>query len=404
MITTLEAMSTPHASSSSQSSRSGRSTSRRRARGRAIAAASLVVALGASACATQDEVEGRYTDGTPRKASSQSANPSDAQGQPGDKSPAAQPSGKQGQSESKKPVPERAQWEHDKKNITVKHSLGTTVVPLQPRRIVTMSGVWSDALEALGVKTVGQLVSTAQENPGNVPWTARGHGDNSTSGEILTYILDPSEVTLDDVKALQPDVILGGWLPTAEVYEDFAAIAPTVPVLVPATGFDDWREVTKLAGILTGKEDQAKDLIAKTTGTLDALKKQLPKLSGKTVSFAMKTGDMINAVATDANPATQLFTDLGMKVNPKLKKVGQAEEFARITENTIAELDADLIVLWDKDDSARSMPGFEDLQAVRDGRVARINQAELNALAPLSVTSVPWIAERLKSALSRVAA
>lgn len=138
---------------------------------------------------------------------------------------------------------------------TFEHALGTTEIPAEPMRIVTMSdqNAMLPLLE-LGVKPVASAGRLQDDDTG----TFRRVDGFDTSG--IAFIGDFIEPNLEAVAAARPDLIVGDEFSIdEESYDVLSAIAPTVAVQV----FD--RPLTEaLADVaeLVGREERAVELQA----------------------------------------------------------------------------------------------------------------------------------------------
>lgn len=135
------------------------------------------------------------------------------------------------------------------------HALGTTEIPVEPMRIVTMSdqNAMLPLLE-LGVKPVASAGRLQDDGTG----TFRRVDGFDTSG--IAFVGDFIEPNLEAIAAARPDLIVGDAVTVDEEnYDLLSAIAPTVSVQV----FD--RPLTEaLADFaeLVGREDRAAELQA----------------------------------------------------------------------------------------------------------------------------------------------
>ncbi|KZF02813.1 iron ABC transporter substrate-binding protein, partial [Rhodococcus sp. EPR-279] len=127
---------------------------------------------------------------------------------------------------------------------------GTVEVPETPLRIVTLEPVELDTTVALGVMPVGTAVLS--ETSGVPSYLGTEAANIATVGTV-------AEPTIEDIAALQPDLILGTETRHAEYYDQLAAIAPTVFM---ASQSDPWRENVSFVGRTLGKENDAEELLS----------------------------------------------------------------------------------------------------------------------------------------------
>lgn len=151
---------------------------------------------------------------------------------------------------------------------------------------------------------------------------------------------------MEKILALKPDLILAGWVSDQEFYDRLSEIAPTVAILRADTSVDAWQDVTDLAGQITGKEQEAADLIAKVDGRLEQMKKDMPELESKTLTWGMFVGNQFSVVSGQEDPSNEIFNRLGMKVAPQQVEAGKGEARTQISAENVDLLDADFMLMW----------------------------------------------------------
>ncbi|MFD7158778.1 ABC transporter substrate-binding protein [Kribbella sp. NPDC059898] len=149
---------------------------------------------------------------------------------------------------------------------TVKDAIGSVRLEKKPERVVVLDSGELDDVLALGITPVG-MATTAGQN--GVPSYLAGKAQGiKTVGGI-------SELNLEAIAALKPDLILGSKLRAKDLYDKLSAIAPTVFSIRP--GFP-WKEnfllvadavgeETRATAILNGYQVRANDVKTKVEGT-----------------------------------------------------------------------------------------------------------------------------------------
>ncbi|MEK8070089.1 iron-siderophore ABC transporter substrate-binding protein [Rhodococcoides navarretei] len=127
---------------------------------------------------------------------------------------------------------------------------GTVDVPETPLRVVTLEPVELDTTVALGVVPVGTAVLS--EVSGVPSYLGAEAAGIATVGTV-------PEPTIEDIAALQPDLILGTETRHAQYYDQLSAIAPTVFI---ASQSDPWRDSVRFVGRILGREAKAEELLA----------------------------------------------------------------------------------------------------------------------------------------------
>lgn len=132
---------------------------------------------------------------------------------------------------------------------TVTHARGVTEVPVDPQRIVVLEPVQLDTAVALGDIPVGAAVLSV---PNGVPAYL---GAEAAGVKTVGTVAEPS---LEQIAALDPDLILGTESRHGALYDRLATIAPTVFM---ASQADPWQDNVLLVGRALGAEAQAQALL-----------------------------------------------------------------------------------------------------------------------------------------------
>ncbi|MFB4353400.1 iron-siderophore ABC transporter substrate-binding protein [Microbacterium sp. LS_15] len=130
----------------------------------------------------------------------------------------------------------------------VTHARGTTEVPTEVERVVTLEPLELDTAVAVGITPVGAAVAS------NVASTPSYLGVDGV--DAVGTVPEPD---LEAIAALKPDLILGTEARHSALYEQLSAIAPTVFIETQA---DPWRDNALLIGEALNKEDEVADLLA----------------------------------------------------------------------------------------------------------------------------------------------
>ena len=102
---------------------------------------------------------------------------------------------------------------------SVTHAMGTTEVPADPQRVVTLDTPHLDTALSLGVTPIGSVQSDVA---GGLPAYL---GDRTEGIEVVGTIEEPS---LEAIAALEPDLILSATVRHEQIYDQLSQIAPTV--------------------------------------------------------------------------------------------------------------------------------------------------------------------------------
>jgi iron complex transport system substrate-binding protein len=126
----------------------------------------------------------------------------------------------------------------------VDHARGTTDVPDSPERVVTLEPLELDTAVAVGIEPVG---AAGASNPAYL------------DADGVKPVGTVPEPDLEAIAALKPDLILGTEARHSELYEQLAAIAPTVFIETQA---DPWRDNAILIGEALGRQDEVAELLS----------------------------------------------------------------------------------------------------------------------------------------------
>ncbi len=136
----------------------------------------------------------------------------------------------------------------------VQHAMGRTTTPDNPQRIVVLTTEGTEAVLALGIKPVGAANGRAVNARGSV-WYA--HVADWLDG--VEPLGEERAVNLEQIAALEPDLILGNRQRHEGVYDQLSAIAPTV---LSNRLRGDWRKNFELYAEALGKKDEGAAVLA----------------------------------------------------------------------------------------------------------------------------------------------
>ncbi|MGX8905825.1 ABC transporter substrate-binding protein [Streptomyces netropsis] len=311
-----------------------------RRRGTAAVALSVAAALSLAACGSSDGKDG--------EAGKDGGNGSKSVAQGGkDFGKAAEETAKMGTDAKPGQFPR-----------TVTHALGKTEIKEMPKRVVVLDVGELDNVVSLGIKPVGWAPSEgSQEIPA---YLKKDVGDPKSVGTI-------SNLNLEAINELKPDLILGSKLRAEKNYKDLSKIAPTVFSVRP--GFT-WKENYLLNAAALDKTADAK----KQLDAYGAKAKQLGEDIGEkkpTITMLRYLPQFTRLYAQQSFIGT-ILKDAGLP-RPKNQQADKLAE--EISPENIDQADADWIftgVYGDPDktkrDSAQDNPLWKNLKAVKDGR------------------------------------
>ncbi|MTJ53563.1 iron-siderophore ABC transporter substrate-binding protein [Anabaena sp. UHCC 0253] len=145
----------------------------------------------------------------------------------------------------------------------VKHELGESCIPLQPKRVIVTEQLALEVVLALGIKPIAAPESAFVANKANFL-------GNKIAG--ITYIGNENQLNIEAIVNLQPDLIVSLYGINPETYKLFSQIAPTVKVKYSQSG---WKDSLQQMGDVLGKSDVAKELLTQYQEKLTSLRSVL---------------------------------------------------------------------------------------------------------------------------------
>lgn len=253
---------------------------------------------------------------------------------------------------------------------TVEHAMGTAEVPVEPKRVVVLTNEGTEALIALGVKQVGAVKSWNGD-----PWYPHIESEMTDVTEVGTE----SEVNLEAIAKLEPDLIIGTKLRQENIYDKLNAIAPTV---MSETLKGDWQENFALYANALNLEDKGNDVLADYEQHVEDTKAELGDAVNKELSVVRFLPGASRIYFTDSFSGV-ILGDVGIKRPTSQDRTEFAEE---ITMERIPEMDGDHIVYFTYGGADGSKTAEEwqsnqlwnDLDAVKAGEVTEVSDDTWN--------------------------
>lgn len=253
---------------------------------------------------------------------------------------------------------------------TVEHAMGTADVPVEPKRVVVLTNEGTEALIALGVKQVGAVKSWNGD-----PWYPHIESEMTDVTEVGTE----SEVNLEAIAKLEPDLIIGTKLRQENIYDKLNAIAPTV---MSETLKGDWQENFALYANALNLEDKGNDVLADYEQHVEDTKAELGDAVNKELSVVRFLPGASRIYFTDSFSGV-ILGDVGIKRPASQDRTEFAEE---ITMERIPEMDGDHIVYFtyggaDGSKTAEEWQSnqlWKDLDAVKAGEVTEVSDDTWN--------------------------
>ncbi|QHC01005.1 ABC transporter substrate-binding protein [Epidermidibacterium keratini] len=233
-----------------------------------------------------------------------------------------------------------------KGGVTVEHVYGTTVVPDNPERIVTLGLSDQDPLLALGVQPIAVYPWYGDYEYATWPWAQDELGD-AQPVVLNDGVRNEAKPPREEIASLKPDLIISLYNGTTkEQYEQLSDIAP---VVVPDKEYANfaitWQEATRVTGEALGREDEAVALVEQLEQSFADAAEQNPSFAQQEVVVAerFEPGETIVRGGNDVR--AKFFEQLGFTVPNEIAGV-QADEYGElpVPDEQMLELSKDLLV------------------------------------------------------------
>ncbi|MFB9623504.1 ABC transporter substrate-binding protein [Nonomuraea helvata] len=220
---------------------------------------------------------------------------------------------------------------------TVKHAMGETVIPAQPKRVVALDQSFVDAVLTLETPVVGYTTYRSLDDklPAYLGAVAEQYGKEATPVGTL------EQPSLEKIMALKPDLIVSAKVRHEALYDKLSKIAPTV--FSETTGAI-WKENLRLMGQALGKEQLADTRIkeyesraAKIGAAVKAKDGEMPTIS--VVRFA---GEPTVRLYVEKSYSGLVMKDVGFP-RPEGQPTKQDAIAVDVSQERISDLDADHI-------------------------------------------------------------
>ncbi|NLG54323.1 MAG: ABC transporter substrate-binding protein [Rhodococcus sp.] len=250
---------------------------------------------------------------------------------------------------------------------TVEHAFGSTVIPADLDNIVV-----TDEYAGLNLLAIGIVP--------DVTFTSFG---SQIGAEILgnagSKVIEVPPMGLPDpeqVLAENPELVVLTTYGDDKYYNSLKDAVPTLPG--PATTVS-WEDNLSFYGDAFGRSEQAAAVKSALEDKFGDLKSETEK-NPRSVSVLQSARGVV-AVPTPDSASSTILTEAGF-TGPDLQMAPLPEgsggrPFTTVSEENIGTQDADIIVVYNDGiysaEVVERTPGFDALQGVRDGHVARVN-------------------------------
>jgi iron complex transport system substrate-binding protein len=164
--------------------------------------------------------------------------------------------------------------------MTVAHELGEATFEKNPKKVVVFDYGVLDSIDKLGIESV---VGVPQES---LP----AYLDKYADAEKYENVGTLKEADFEAINALEPDLIIISGR-QADMYEEYAAIAPTIHMAVDTTNYmESFKSNMTTLGEIFGKEDQVKEELAAVDKQIEDVKAAVSQSDDKALIVLANEG------------------------------------------------------------------------------------------------------------------
>lgn len=278
-----------------------------------------------------------------------------------------------GGTDKKETADDQAEPETEDTSYTVEHAMGTETLEKKPEKVVILTNEGTEALLALGVTPVGAVQSWTGD-----PWYEH-IADQMKDVEVVGL---ESQVNVEAIAALQPDLIIGNKMRHEEIYEQLKAIAPTV---FAETLRGDWQENFQLYAKAVNKVEKGQEVLENYNNHVAELKEKLGDKTSMEISMVRFMAGDVRIYHKDTFSGV-IFEQLGF-ARPESQNV---DDFAEkgVTKERIPAMEGDILFYFtyeEGDNKATAVedewindPLFQNLEVVKAGNVHKVSDTIWN--------------------------
>jgi iron complex transport system substrate-binding protein len=258
--------------------------------------------------------------------------------------------------------------------LTLETPWGKTELKKRPERVMatTLSGFDAELLVALGVTPVAANMGIK-----NATYVRDAGGDKI--GTTLDGTFDEM-YPLEQMSALEPDLIVNFSSDLTDDYKNLSAIAPVVSAEQSMKEYynQPWQDMIRTLGKALDLSDRADKIISDNENLLKKTRDEHPEFSGKTASFTIwRSGDLGLGGFKKGAPSEVFLQDIGFSEDALAER---KPDGGTVSPEKYGIIDADALIVADSsnDDLATltDNPLYKAVPAVKDGHVSYIARAE----------------------------
>lgn len=284
--------------------------------------------------------------------------------------------------------------------ITIEHALGTVTLDEKPERVATVNWANHEVPLALGVVPVGMAAANFGDDDGNgmLPWVEERLEELGAETPVLFDETDG--IDFEAVSDTNPDVILAAYSGlTQEDYETLSEIAPVV-AYPEAPWATSWRDMIELNSAFLGMAEEGEELVASLEQEIADAAAAHPELEGKATMFLthVDTADLSQVSFYTANDTrAAFFEDLGLATPKSVADASTDDAFSKKVSAEQVDVfdDVQIIVTYgDRTlvDALEADPLLSQMPAVRNGSIVFLDgSGPLGTAANPTPLAISWV-------------
>ncbi len=288
---------------------------------------------------------------------------------------------------------------------TVEHKFGETVVPEEPKRVVSVGVSEQDVLLQLGVVPVGVTEWYGEQPDATWPWA-----HDLLDGAHPEVLKTDDGFEFEKIAALDPDLIVGtnaGM--TKKDYQLLSAIAPTITSDEGANDFfSPWQDQVLQIARGLGREADGQQIVDDLEADYAAVAAEHPEWADLTATFSQ--GAPYDGILYVYPPglSTDFLTELGFTMTTGFEDYAPEGSQAEISAENVGLIDADVIVFATEDekgfDSLQEFGTVGSLPAVKENRAVYTDGTLAGAVYFDTPLSRAYVLDKLTPMLEQAAA
>lgn len=288
--------------------------------------------------------------------------------------------------------------------VTVAHKYGSTTIPAEPKRVVTVGFTDPDYVLPLGVQPVAITDWYGDYPQGVWPWALDALGDANPA--VMPRPQD-DKLNFELIASFQPDLIIGSYTGmTKEEYERASRLATTVAQSGEYPDYlTPWQVTMRTFGATFGRSARAEELIAGVESRFEAVRREHPEFAGTQLIVAERFDPATTYIRTEKEPQNALFTELGFTQPAPIAALLVDEDgySGNLSDERMELLDTASVLVWKLFEDPSPVPGelaahplYPKLKVAQEGRdIFLIDQVLTGALAFGSALSLPYALDRI---------